>query len=119
MILSLIHISGNFREAMEKGEISADEFNQAIMDLGMTDVAKEAATSTSTIEGAMAVSYTHLAYARRTGYELEQVITAWAEVHPGSSIAVEIENYTADDWRQLYFWTEVAVEFVCGRQPDS
>lgn len=45
--------TGNFRDAMEEGEISADEFNQAIMDLGMTDAAKEAATSTSTIEGAM------------------------------------------------------------------
>lgn len=45
--------TGNFRDSMEKGEISAEEFNQAIMDLGMTDVAKEAATSTSTIEGAM------------------------------------------------------------------
>lgn len=45
--------TGNFRDAMEKGEISADEFNQAIMDLGMTDAAEEAATSTSTIEGAM------------------------------------------------------------------
>lgn len=45
--------TGNFRDAMEKGEITADEFNQAIMDLGMTDAAKEAATSTSTIEGAM------------------------------------------------------------------
>ena len=45
--------TGNFRDAMEKGEISAEEFNQAIMDLGMTDSAKEAATSTSTIEGAM------------------------------------------------------------------
>lgn len=45
--------TGNFRDAMEKGEISADEFNQAIMDLGMTDAAKEAATSTATIEGAM------------------------------------------------------------------
>lgn len=45
--------TGNFRDALEKGEISADEFNQAIMDLGMTDAAKEAATSTSTIEGAM------------------------------------------------------------------
>lgn len=43
----------NFRDAMEKGEISAEEFNQAIMDLGMTDAAQEAATSTSTIEGAM------------------------------------------------------------------
>lgn len=45
--------TGNFRDAMENGEISAEEFNQAIMDLGMTDAAKEAATSTSTIEGAM------------------------------------------------------------------
>lgn len=45
--------TGNFRDAMADGEISAEEFNQAIMDLGMTDAAKEAATSTSTIEGAM------------------------------------------------------------------
>ncbi len=44
--------TGNFRDAMEKGQISADEFNKAIMDLGMTDVAKKAATSTSTFEGA-------------------------------------------------------------------
>lgn len=44
---------GNFRDAMEKGEISADEFFQAVQKLGMTDVAKEAATSTATIEGAM------------------------------------------------------------------
>lgn len=45
--------SGNFREAMENGEISAEEFNAAVMQLGMQDVAIEAATSTSTIEGAM------------------------------------------------------------------
>lgn len=32
------------------------------------------------------------AYARRTGYELEQVITVWAEVHPESSIAVQVED---------------------------
>ncbi|QWW20126.1 C40 family peptidase [Schaalia sp. 19OD2882] len=44
--------TGNFREAMEKGQISAEEFNDALMGLGMTDVAKEAATSTSTMEGA-------------------------------------------------------------------
>lgn len=44
---------GNFREAMENGEISAEDFNDAVMLLGMTDVAKEAATSTSTIEGAV------------------------------------------------------------------
>lgn len=45
--------TGNFRDALEKGEISAEEFNKAVMDLGMTDAAKEAATSTATIEGAM------------------------------------------------------------------
>ena len=44
--------TGNFRDAMQKGEITAEEFNQAIMQLGMTDVAKEAATSSQTIEGA-------------------------------------------------------------------
>lgn len=44
--------TGNFRDAMAKGQISAEEFNKALIDLGMTDVAKEAATSTATIEGA-------------------------------------------------------------------
>lgn len=45
--------TGNFRDAMAKGEISAEEFNQAILNLGFTDAAQEAATSTSTMEGAM------------------------------------------------------------------
>ncbi|SJX69610.1 Phage tail length tape-measure protein [Enterococcus faecium] len=45
--------TGNFREAMEKGEISADEFNKAITELGMNDGAIEAAKSTSTFEGAV------------------------------------------------------------------
>lgn len=45
--------TGNFRDAMEKGQITADEFNQAIMNLGFTNAAKEAATSTDTFEGAM------------------------------------------------------------------
>lgn len=44
--------TGNFRDAMAKGEITADEFNAAISDLGMKDAAQQAATSTSTIEGA-------------------------------------------------------------------
>jgi tape measure domain-containing protein len=45
--------TGNFRDAMEKGQITADELNRAIMDLGFTDAAQQAATSTSTFEGAM------------------------------------------------------------------
>ena len=45
--------TGNFRDAMEKGEISAEEFNRALMELGMTDAAVEAAKSTKTFEGAV------------------------------------------------------------------
>lgn len=44
---------GNFREAMENGEISAEEFNAAIMQLGQSDAAVQAAQSVSTIEGAV------------------------------------------------------------------
>lgn len=45
--------TGNFRDAMEKGEISADEFNKAIVELGMTDGAIKAAKSVKTFEGAI------------------------------------------------------------------
>lgn len=44
--------TGNFRDAMADGQITATEFNKAIMQLGMTDEAKKAAESTSTFEGA-------------------------------------------------------------------
>lgn len=44
--------TGNFRDAMSEGQITAEEFNQALLDLGMTDVAKQAATATTTFEGA-------------------------------------------------------------------
>lgn len=44
--------TGNFRDAMSAGEITAEEFNQAILSLGLTDVAREAATATTTWEGA-------------------------------------------------------------------
>lgn len=49
---------------------------------------------------------THLTdYARKTGLKLEQVITAWAEIHPDTPLAVEIQGYTQNDWRKLYDWT--------------
>ena len=44
--------TGNFREAMEKGEISAQEFNAAILQLGSDEIAQAAARSTTTWEGA-------------------------------------------------------------------
>lgn len=45
--------TGEFRDAMAKGEISAEEFNQAIMNLGFSEAAVEASSSVSTIEGAV------------------------------------------------------------------
>nr|UVM97207.1 MAG: portal protein [Bacteriophage sp.] len=51
---------------------------------------------------------THLtAYAKKTGLKLEQVITAWAEIHPDNPIAVEVQDYTQNDWRKLYNWTKL------------
>lgn len=44
--------TGDFRDAMAKGQITADEFNQALLQLGMSDTAVQAAQSASTIEGA-------------------------------------------------------------------
>lgn len=45
--------TGNFRDAMAAGEITADEFNEALMKLGNDPVAVEAAKSTKTFEGAI------------------------------------------------------------------
>lgn len=45
--------TGDFREAMAKGEITANEFNQALLGLGLSDTAEEAAKSTQTFDGAL------------------------------------------------------------------
>lgn len=44
---------GNFRDAMAAGEITSDEFNAALMSLGTEPIAVEAASSVTTMEGAM------------------------------------------------------------------
>ena len=52
------------------------------------------------------VLLTHLTdYARKTGMKLEQVIAAWAEIHPENPIAVDIQSYATTDWKKLYDWT--------------
>lgn len=43
--------TGNFRDAMADGEITAEEFNDAVMKLGNEPIAQEAAQSTATFEG--------------------------------------------------------------------
>lgn len=43
----------DFKKAMEDGAITADLLGQAMNNIGMTDLAKEAATSVKTFEGAM------------------------------------------------------------------
>lgn len=45
--------TGDFREAMANGEITADEFNQALLELGLSDTAEDAAKSTQTFDGAL------------------------------------------------------------------
>lgn len=45
--------TGDFRLAMERGEITAEEFNAAIMELGFEKASIDAAKSTETFEGAM------------------------------------------------------------------
>jgi tape measure domain-containing protein len=45
--------TGNFRDAMAEGQITADEFNAALLELGTQPVAVEAAKSTETMEGAL------------------------------------------------------------------
>jgi tape measure domain-containing protein len=45
--------TGNFRDAMAKGQITSEEFNAALLKLGTKPVAVEAAKSTSTFEGAI------------------------------------------------------------------
>lgn len=52
-LLDMGAYTGNFRDAMSAGEISAEEFNQALLQLGMSDVAREAATATTTWEGSI------------------------------------------------------------------
>ena len=44
--------TGNFREAMTQGQISAEEFNEALLSLGFDEVAANAARDTSRIENA-------------------------------------------------------------------
>lgn len=44
--------TGNFRDAMAKGQITSDEFNQALLQLGMSDAAKKAANDTSQLSNA-------------------------------------------------------------------
>lgn len=45
--------TGNFEDALKKGEITAEEFNAAIMKVGNEPIAVEAAQSAKTFEGAM------------------------------------------------------------------
>ena len=53
-LIKLNPVLGNdFKGAMEEGAITADMLGQAINNIGMTDMAKEAATSVTTFEGAM------------------------------------------------------------------
>jgi tape measure domain-containing protein len=44
---------GDFNDALSQGQISSDEFNQALLNLGFTDVAQQAANSSTTVEASL------------------------------------------------------------------
>lgn len=51
---------------------------------------------------------THLTnYAKKTGLKLSQIITAWAEIHPDNPLAIEVQDYTQSDWKNLYDWSKL------------
>lgn len=52
-LLDMGAYTGNFEDALKKGEITAEEFNAAIMKVGNEPIAVEAAQSAKTFEGAM------------------------------------------------------------------
>lgn len=86
--------TGNFRDAMEKGEISAAEFNQAIMQLGMSDVAKEAASSTKTMEGALGNLEAAITGGLTDAFDLIKPAVTGALTEAGNQISQFSQNAT-------------------------
>ncbi|QJD49996.1 tape measure protein [Microbacterium phage Rasovi] len=85
--------TGNFREAMEKGEITAEEFNAAIQQVGTDPVAVEAAKSVETFEG----SAGNLAAAIQS-----KLVTAIDMVKPA---LVGLTNGAAEFFANIEAWT--------------
>ena len=86
--------TGNFRDAMEKGEISAAEFNQAMMQLGMSDVAKEAASSTKTMEGALGNLEAAITGGLTDAFDLIKPAVTGALTEAGNQISQFSQNAT-------------------------
>lgn len=103
---------GNFREAMEDGEISADEFFAAIMQLGNSDAAVQAAQSVSTIEGAVGnlqASVTDFFTAALTKGGLMQVLTDGV-----NSLTTAFSNFASSiDWSTV---SETVTNLFAGLQ---
>lgn len=87
--------TGNFREAMEKGEITAEEFNAAIQQVGTDPVAVEAAKSVETFEG----SAGNAAAAIQT-----KLVAALEMVKP---VITGVTNAFADFVNNIEAWTPV------------
>ena len=93
--------TGNFREAMEEGEISADEFFEAVMQLGDTEKAAEYAEGTSAYEGAIG----NLKSAMQNGLlEMEEAI--------GKENITDIINNMADVAERAFKRIGDAVSFL-------
>lgn len=93
--------TGNFREAMEDGEISAEEFNNAIMQLGNSDAAKQAATSVDTVEGAVG----------NLKATIEDIITGFLS-DGGTEMITDFVNSITAGFQQLGDWVSANKEQI-------
>lgn len=86
--------TGNFRDAMADGQITADEFNQALKQLGMSDVAKEAASSTKTMEGALGNLEAAITGGLTDAFDLIKPAVTGALTEAGNQISQFSQNAT-------------------------
>lgn len=91
--------TGDFREALSKGEISADELFNAVRQLGNSDVAQQAAKSSTTFRGAWANATAEIQTQLRNTFDqikpdvtdaINAIIPVLQEVGPKIGAAIKI-----------------------------
>ncbi|QYY86101.1 tape measure protein [Pediococcus pentosaceus] len=99
--------TGNFRDAMAEGQITSDEFNKAISQLGSNDGAVKAAKSTSTFEGAF-------------GSMQANVVSGIKDIidHIGKSKMTGIVNMLSDSLNGVFGLIMDGLDYLSGHKDD-
>lgn len=98
--------TGNFRDALSEGQISADELFDAVRKLGSSDIAQQAATSSTTFRGAWANASAEVQTQLRNAFDsikpqvtnaINSIIPVLQEVGPkiGAGIKVAVDALSA------------------------